>query len=843
MSYRQIHRQNRTRRSTVGRPIFIFLCCGLLFVPLVSSFAQNEQPGTRPPTATSEAVTEPLAANINPLPQGEAIVTLVINGRRYGDVDAKIDMDDPFLQVSLLKEILAPALSQKEMDRVFGVILSKLEWAGIADLAAAGITGVWDMETLTYSISTPGEYTSVKEIHFVEETPFNESVWLKPANFAAVVNTSVAGSVSFSSMGVNVPVSASFDGLFNVFSVAIESNASVAFSAPRFSWFFNSARAVYDFPAIEGRLYAGIVSLEGTGYQSRSEVYGVTLHNVDVFNRYSRNYSPSIAFTLQKPSTVRVVINGTVVKTLKLDMGNYKLYDLPFAYGMNSMVIEVEDGTNPDGSIMYKPVTTYITTETGLLVRGKMDYGISAGVGRQEPDEPIGSAYIRYGLFPAVTTGLNVEVDKRSVMGGVNLVAGTGIGGFILNAAVVSAWDGRARPFAYSGDLEYHFAMPANKNMPSFSLAAGYTSKGFSTPEPSSAAIQDTDAFAKASASIGGSIGKTASFGAGGSWSHTFGSDPKDSGSVSASLGFSATRHASFTLGTNVNFVPNTSPQFSATLGLHISDPRRPSRQVGISQSSQGTNTINYNDQFPNSKNVGYGITASNIFGGVKDPSSVNFNSGFSTQYFSLSGNAGVTYGSSLTSPVGTVSLNLASGFAFIDGYFAVSRPLYDSFVLFVPEKSTGKMSVSFIVDQSNKLISHGQPVAASLTSYKKSRLAMDFPEAAADVVPTNPQAAVSAAYRSGFLFKGGLEKLLYVAGRLLDASGNPIALIAGDVFKEDGSLISQTFTDDTGTFQIYGLTSGTYKIVWPDTIGTTIVKIEGNESGLVEIGDVHATR
>jgi len=37
----------------------------------------------------------PLATNINPLPQGEAIVTLVVNGRRYGDVEAKIDMDDP----------------------------------------------------------------------------------------------------------------------------------------------------------------------------------------------------------------------------------------------------------------------------------------------------------------------------------------------------------------------------------------------------------------------------------------------------------------------------------------------------------------------------------------------------------------------------------------------------------------------------------------------------------------------------------------------------------------------------------------------------------------------------
>lgn len=784
---------------------------------------------------------EALKTNINPIPQGEAIVTLVVNGRRWGDVEAKIDLDDPFLKVSLLKEALSPSLSEKQKERIFSVILSKLEWAGIADLAAAGVTGVWDMETLTYTINTPGEYSTLREIDFSQEAAFNDSVWLKPSNFAAVLNTNLTGSVNVSSTGFVVPLSATFDSLFNIYTVAVEANGSLSYSSPSFTWAFNSARAIYDFPKVEGRLYAGIVSLEGTGYQSRPEIYGVSLHNIDTFSRYSKNYSPSIAFTLQKPSSVRIVINGTVVRTLKLDMGNYRLYDLPFAYGMNSMSIEVEDGTNPDGSIIYKPVDSYITTETGLLVGGKIDYGISAGVGRSEPDQPIANAYFRYGLLSFLTAGINIEADRRSLMTGLNLVAGTGIGGFILNAGSVVAWDGRTYPFAYSADLEYHFAMPADQRMPGISFSAGYASEGFTAPLPSSV-VSTPDALVKATASIGGSIAKVASYGLGGTWTHSFGADEEDKGTVSVNFGFAATKNTSLTIGANLVFASDTSPTFSATLGMRTSDPRRPSRQIGVSQSSTGTNTINYNDQFPNSNNVGYGITANNILGGVDEPSSLFFNTGFTTPYFSMSGSAGVNYGSSLTSPLGVVNLNLASALAYVDGYFAVSKPLYDSFVIFVPEKSTGNMAIAFTVDQGTKLISHGMPIAAPLSSYRKSRLAMDFPEADADVVATNPQSAVSSAYRSGFLFKGGLEKLLYVSGRLLDKGNNPIPLTAGDVLKADGTLLAQTFTDEAGTFQIYGLTSGTYKIIWPDAIGISVINVEGNDTGLVEIGDIHAT-
>ena len=111
-----------------------------------------------------------LEQNLNPIPEGEAIVALNVNGKRYGDVEAKIDLEDPFIRVSVLREALSQALSATQQSRIFDIILFKLEWAGIADLEAAGLKGTWNMETLSYSIITPGEYSSLRELDFSPNT-------------------------------------------------------------------------------------------------------------------------------------------------------------------------------------------------------------------------------------------------------------------------------------------------------------------------------------------------------------------------------------------------------------------------------------------------------------------------------------------------------------------------------------------------------------------------------------------------------------------------------------------------------------------------------------------------
>jgi len=791
--------------------------------------------------AQESTTTTILEQNINPVPEGEAIIALNINDKRYGDVEARIDMDDPFLKVELLREVLSPSLSPAIIERLFSITLSKLKWAGIADLETAGLAASWDMETLSYTITTPGEYTSQRELDFSPQAVLNQKEWLSPAPIAGVVNLSLSGTANLNSGGNSFPLTVNANGLLNLWSVAIETSGSVTYSTPYSSWYFNSIRAIYDFPSIEGRLFAGMVSGEGILRQSRPEIYGLALHNIETFSRYSRNYSPSVAFTLQKPSTVRIVINGQVVRTLKLEMGNYRIYDLPFIYGLNEFQLEVDEGKSSDGTMLYKPVTRYITSETGLLVGGKMDYGISAGVGRTENDEPIASVFWRYGLFSSLTVATNLQIDKRSLLFGLGFVAGTDLGGFMLDANVLDAWDERADPFAFAADLDYHYSIPAHVNLPSFGFSASYSSKGFVAPQPYSTISSPAASFS-ASANIGGTLTKTSSFGLSGQWNRVLDSSPTDTASVSLNFGFATSKSSAISFSSGASFYTGKVPSLSATFSLSASDPLKPGRQIGFTQKTHGQNSISFNDQFPIFGGIGYGIQANNLIGGVSDPTSFSINSGFSTRFTTISGSAGLSYGGVQASPTDTININIGTALSFAGLSFALSKPLYDSFIIFDPDRSTGSMPVAFSIDSGTRLISHGGPVAAPLSSYRQVLAGMDFPEADADVVATISQIALSSRYRSGFLFRGGLQKLLYVTGTLMDESGSPITYVAGDVQKSDGSFLDQTFTDDAGYFQIFGLTAGTYRVIWPENVGESMLTLTEDPDGLVELGVIHAS-
>jgi len=319
-------------------------------------------------------------------------------------------------------------------------------------------------------------------------------------------------------------------------------------------------------------------------------------------------------------------------------------------------------------------------------------------------------------------------------------------------------------------------------------------------------------------------------------------SSPSDTGSLSLNFGFSTSKSSSISLSSGASFSTGKAPSFSATFSVSASDPLKSGRQISFTQRSKGQNSISFNDQLPVFGGIGYGLQANNLIGGVDDPSSFSFNSGFSTRFTTVSGSAGVSYGGTMASPTSTINMNIGTALSFAGLSFAISKPLFDSFIIFDPDRSTGSMPVAFSIDSGAKLISYGGSVASPLSSYREVVAGMDFPEADADVVATISQIGVATRYRSGFLFKAGLQKLLYVTGTLLDETGSPITFVAGDVQKPDGSFADQTFTDDAGFFQIFGLTAGTYKVIWPDNVGESILTLREDSDGLVELGELRAS-
>lgn len=802
----------------------VFLC--------ICTFTAHSQNNQSPPL--------PLVSNHDSIPLGTALLSLIVNGNNFGDIEARIDTDNPYIMVSDLRQSLQTDLKPEEMSRIFDVILSKLEWAGIADMKVAGILASWDSANLALIISTPSEFGSLKLIDFYPPIRIGDKEWVKPSTIAGVLNVTVNGSFAFPlTLTSKTPLSVNGDTLLKLWDVAIESSGSIQFGLDDFTASLGKFRSVYDIPSLKGRLLTGKVNGEGISYQMLPEIYGISFKSLDIFEDFDRINSPSVKFVLEEHSIVRLVTNGTVIRTMSLEKGIYRIFDLPFMYGLNDFELQVSDDKG-EAFQVFRPVTMLVSTESSLLVGGKLEYGISLGVGKSEPDQPFASGYLRYGLFYNLTTSAFLQADMRSALGGVTFVYTSSIGSFRGELGILGAWDGRANPLAFSTDIHYQFLRSTKLTLPSFGLSFGWSSNGFTAPQPVEI-IAAPDAAVRASAYIGGNISRNITYGLSGFWNKILTASPIDSKSINLNLGLTLSQETNFNASMGLTLVTDEQPDFSATFTLSTVNQIRASSRVSLEQSIDGSNTINYSDSLPLGNGLGYSIEGRNLTGGNQGLSSVSMAARTSLDFADISMFGGIQYGGLLdTPPLGNVNMNIASALAFAGGAFAFSRPISDSFVIFSPERQVRKSVNSISVDSgAAPIISHGAPVVLPLVSYRKTRGTVNFPEADADIGPSIPHSLLSPKYRSGILYSVSFLQQYSLHGTLKDADGVPIALVAGEIFDSNGNYLDITFTFQDGTFEITGLTPGVYTIRWANEIGTNQLILERSDESYLELGSL----
>ncbi|MEN6491197.1 MAG: fimbria/pilus outer membrane usher protein, partial [Rectinema sp.] len=720
----------------------------------------------------------------------------------------------------------------------FDVVLSKLEWAGIADLEAADITGKWDGATLTYFITTPSEYAVRQDIDYSPPQKYSEAEVFKPSFIAAVVNLNSTTNLSWTDSTVTAPFTLSADGLLKVWEIAFEGSTTLYYKDAELSNYWSKMRSIVDIPSMETRFIGGKVTGEGISFQSRPELFGASLKTDEVFSRYDRNASPSVAFVLQKASTVYIVSNGVILRSFKLEKGNYRIYDLPFTFGLNDFQIEIE--SDPADSQILRPVDTYISTETGLLVGGRMEYGLSGGVGTTEIDQPFGSGFIRYGLTYNLTGGLYFQADARSALGGFAAVYGSRIGGITAEAGALGAWDGRANPFAMASEVSYQYTFSSKPSLPGIELTATWVSEGFTAPSPS-ATVSDPESYVQIAANVGAKLSEKSSIGLSGNWNRTLSGTITDTGGIGLNMGIAVGGGTSLSLSSGISLSSDDDPECWATLSVYAVNPKRSSGRISFMQNLDSTNTVSYSDRSPVLGGLNYGLQGQNLAAAGAEQTTLSANASLSTNFGDISTNASTYFGGTSGVQGGSANLNMSTALAFAGGSFAISRPISDSFVIFDPDKTTGDMAVEFGTDTSGKILSHGGPVVLTLSSYRPARATMNFIEADADVAATVPQSLLVPGYRSGILFKAGLLKKYYVSGKLMDTAGKPVGYIAGEICNAKGEAVDVTFTTEDGAFEMYGLTPGSYTIRWPDDVGTTAITLGEDTDGQIELGEITA--
>jgi outer membrane usher protein len=174
-----------------------------------------------------------------------------------------------------------------------------------------------------------------------------------------------------------------------------------------------------------------------------------------------------------------------------------------------------------------------------------------------------------------------------------------------------------------------------------------------------------------------------------------------------------------------------------------------------------------------------------------------------------------------------------------------MGQPIFDSFAIFDPHPSLHGAPV--VVDPSpDGFLSEsgvlGPALLSDIGSYSVRTLTYDVPSAPTGYDIGTGALRVKSPYRAGYFVEVGSDYSMTVIGRVLDADGKPISLLAGNLI-EEGQAKGKTvefFTSRDGRFAASGLRPGRWKLDLPtDPESIAEIVIAKGDVTLVRVGDV----
>ena len=200
---------------------------------------------------------------------------------------------------------------------------------------------------------------------------------------------------------------------------------------------------------------------------------------------------------------------------------------------------------------------------------GTSRYALSAGTSHIDFSEFLASGYYLYGFSPTFSGGINLQVDKRSAMGGLTFPqhCQSALNG---SSSIVGRWDGWGHVISPAATLSYLFIMPSKTYMPTWGISATYRGKGFLSPNVSSPTGTVPDALLSLSTNLYTKIFGNAGLGLSYSLYYTMSSPAKITQDVFASISTTIAAGGNLSISGRLSFPESSKPAFSMNLSFII---------------------------------------------------------------------------------------------------------------------------------------------------------------------------------------------------------------------------------------------------------------------------------
>ncbi|HEY1750667.1 MAG TPA: fimbria/pilus outer membrane usher protein [Caulobacteraceae bacterium] len=831
------------------------------------------QPPTTPVTPPPPALPLPPPQPAPKLQRPVPLVLPLYDGPTYlGDMDAVI-FPDGSVSVStselsqLTKGVLGSGVYAKLAAGLNG------QTTRLVDITEAGLKAAYDPAQLRIVLTIPGADRGARSLALSDRDHALIGAVATPEPFSAYLN--LRSSVDFVEAGTTAGRGAQdptvlLNGAMRLNGFVLEADGQYAPGEPGIAAFTRQdTRVIYDDLPWFVRFTGGDLQVTTRSFQGGLNMAGFSIERLYSTLAPQENIQPrgSQSFTLERASTVQTIINGRTVQQIRLAPGVYNLNDFPFAQGANNVQLLIQDDSGQREALNFS-----IFFDRSLLKTGLTEFGLYGGVESSNiggsvdyTGVPAVTGFVRHGFNDWLTAGANFQADSHVQMAGVESLWGTKIGAIGADLAVSHADVGGA---GFALNLGYNLLQQLGEKGQSQSVVATvqYRSPNFAT------------------------AGELTNFNHGALGVPLGGVTPvigpvnpatQNQYAVQAGLNYNRTFSDYSFVGANVNYAVGRAGaanlgQFQVSYGRQLTETANAvldfeydtsgiakGFSVRLSLTKRFGRTGSVRGDYDSAQRLGQ-VTVQDSHGrGVGSWNATGTLQGGAGQvgldgdveYMANRGQLGLAQstsydpgGHAITDMRTTARFDTA--IAFTGGHVAIGQPIFDSFAILAPHESLKGAPV--VVDPSpDGVLASSGPLGPALVSdigsYSVRTVAYDVPRAPTGYDIGSGALRVDAPYRAGYFVEVGSDYSVTVIGRLTDADGKPIPLLAGHLIEEAGGQAShksvEFFTSRDGRFAASGLRPGKWRIVMPTDPETTVeIEVPKNDATLVRVGDLRAT-
>ncbi|HOM30157.1 MAG TPA: hypothetical protein PLS81_11965 [Deltaproteobacteria bacterium] len=783
----------------------------------------------------------------------EMTLPLFVQGNPCGQTRAVLQADGTDLRLPFA--FVIPCLGEIVKPEVIDALGATADPSGMISTAAledAGLVVVFDKRRLCVSITVPDDLmgTRVHRLSGVRPGPDPSSA-MKPSPLSGFVTVNARQRWSYPQESVDTDghrgaLAADFDSAVHLEGVVLEGAVSFLEEQAR-PLKRGDVRLVYDDPGDLLRYSAGDLRYPVVGYQSTIPMAGLGVSRDFSLKPHVVAYPVrQFEFYLDTPSKVEVWVNDALTGTLNLDAGMHDIRDFPFSSGQNDVRIVITDIYGRTQELAFSFIQ-----ETTLLAEGFSQFSCNVGVPRvtsaesivYEEDEAAFSLFYRRGLSDVFTSGAYVQgIRDRGLMGAVGTWA-TGAGVVNLDAALGFA---RHRDRGIAGKLAFvHRPRPTSTSPAvSLQLEAEYVGSGFCRPMDLFG-NDGNDLRLAGYVAVPLALGFSSSLGAG--YTFTGGKDARDRYELSAGLRrLWFNKKVSTSLAVQGLRDVDGGHEKRVFFGLVWMFPDE-KQSVSAGMASGGSHDLQW-DYGPASSSPG-NVHAQVKVGRRSEQESLRAKAGYV-------GNCGVVEVSqevihpsdpSQADVLNETTLSLGSSLVYVDGYWALSRPVNQGFVLVKGVKNLEGVQVAVNPgpEGCQAVSSTYMPgVLPTLSPYNIRNLRVEPVDPPEGFLPERTSYTLFPTYKSGYAITVGSDPTVIVVGVQRDReTGEPLGhqvIEVRRVPQGDGQPV-RTFTSRSGRFQLIGLTPGSYEITPtdPSCRGSAVIVIPDGVQGVFDAGTV----